>query len=226
VDDDGLRNTDISKAENLTQGKKSIEAENLAEWREVIDDKTPDFGNILKEESMTPRETVKNKPDDENKLENEIHVIPTLDEKNMTEKNIDSKVDQDVFETTQKAKASDTMERKDNTMKDNTIDGNPSQNKVHFETNYREKGQTNEFLKASASTQRDSSSIPEPKSRKLPGQPVDGDIPSSTLKTPVYTYVSKQKVSAQKFPCLLPKKTKTKVILFSYYSYLILSVFI
>ena len=137
--DDGLKNTDISKAENLTQGKKSIEAENLAEWREVIDDKMPDVDNILKEESMTPRETVKNKTDDENNLENKIHVIPTLTEKNMTKKNIDSKVDQDVFETTKKAKTIDKMEWNDITRKDNTIDGNHSQNIVHFETNSRER---------------------------------------------------------------------------------------
>ena len=224
--DDGLKNTDISKAENLTQAKKSIEAENLAEWREVIDDKMPDVDTILKEESMTPRETVKNKTDDENNLENKIHVIPTLKEKNMTKKNIDSKVDQDVFETTKKAQTIDKMEWNDITRKDNTIDGNHSQNMVHFETNSREKGQTNDILKASATTQKDSSTIPEPKSKKLPGQPADGDIPSSTLKTPVYTYVSKQKVSAQKFPCFLPKKTKTKVIILLYYSYSILSVFI
>ena len=40
---------------------------------------------------------------------------------------------------------------------------------------------------------------------KLPGQPEKGELPSSNLTEPSFSTVEKLKISAQKFPCFIPK---------------------
>jgi hypothetical protein len=45
----------------------------------------------------------------------------------------------------------------------------------------------------------------EKRSNSLPGQPQRGELPSSNLATPSYTAVEKLRISAQKFPCFIPK---------------------
>ena len=41
--------------------------------------------------------------------------------------------------------------------------------------------------------------------RNLPGQPQDGEFPSSNLTRPTFTKVPKQSISSSKFPCFIPK---------------------
>ena len=42
----------------------------------------------------------------------------------------------------------------------------------------------------------------------LPGQPKEGEVPSSTLTRAVFTKVKTKRVSSQKFPCFIPKSRK------------------
>ena len=39
----------------------------------------------------------------------------------------------------------------------------------------------------------------------LPGQPEEGELPSTNLTTPTFTEVPKRSISSQKFPCFIPK---------------------
>ena len=57
------------------------------------------------------------------------------------------------------------------------------------------------------------------RSNSLPGQPQKGELPSSNLATPSYTALEKLRISAQKFPCFIPKmkrELKEKVGLFHF----------
>ena len=139
---------------------------------------------------------------------------------NVTKDDISSKVDQDVFETIERA-----IDQEENIPnEDHTVNTNHHEGKIHFATHSkgREHGQTNAILQASVSTEMDSANSQS----KLPGQPAVGDIPSSTLKAPVYTRIPKQKISAKKFPGFLPNRTQTEVIIIVYDSYSISSAFI
>ena len=44
----------------------------------------------------------------------------------------------------------------------------------------------------------------------LPGQPEDGQLPSTNLTVPTFTRLSKRSITSQKFPCFIPRiKAKT-----------------
>ena len=44
----------------------------------------------------------------------------------------------------------------------------------------------------------------------LPGQPEDGQLPSTNLTVPKFTQLSKRSITSQKFPCFIPRiKAKT-----------------
>ena len=194
---------DSDKLENLAFLKKGNTAEDRAKLKDegmyLIDDRKPNVKDTVKEERMAGEIEAK----DENIRENKIE--------------INSKVDQNVFETIERA-----IDQEENIPnEDHTVNANHLEGKIHFATHSKENeiGQT---WQASVSTEMDS-----PNSQpKLPGQPAVGDIPSSTLKAPVYTRIPKQKVSAQKFPCFLPNKTQREVTIIVYDPYSFSSVFI
>ena len=49
--------------------------------------------------------------------------------------------------------------------------------------------------------------------QKIPGSWRKGDVPSSTLTEPEFSQTDKNKVSAQKYPCFVPKCSKKVIIL-------------
>ena len=131
---------------------------------------------------------------------------------NGAEELIQSKVHQESLETTERVKSMDNMKIKDKSKKESLWSQNNSDDKEKNGNLLKEDGQTNVSIQASASAVKDAPKTKESKSRKLPGQASKADVPSSTLKTAVFTKTSKQKISAQKYPCFLPKNKTQKVV--------------
>ena len=197
------------KDDDLKEVKNSIHDGNLSEddGRFVSDKKKTRVKSTV-EENITAE--VKEKNTNQTKVEDN-RVYEKVNADKLAEEHIKLKVYQEVLETKERVKAIDNMESKDKSKKETIWNQNNLNDRDDFGNYLKEDGQTNVSIQASVSAVKDTSKAKEAKSRKLPGQSSKDDVPSSTLKTAVYTKSSNQKISAQKYPCFLPNKTQKMV---------------
>ena len=197
------------KDDDLKEVKNSIHDGNLSEddGRFVSDKKKTRVKSTVEENIKAE---VKEKNTNQTKVEDN-RVYEKVNADKLAEEHIKLKVYQEVLETKERVKAIDNMESKDKSKKETIWNQNNLNDRDHFGNYLKEDGQTNVSIQASVSAVKDTSKAKEAKSRKLPGQSSKDDVPSSTLKTAVYTKSSNQKISAQKYPCFLPNKTQKMV---------------